>query len=345
MDRAPQGRRTKLFRSAPLVEVVEAASGAPVFWGVTAMKISNGEAVATPDRGWRVVRLVVATVLLIAATTKCYQCCTGPMLGHGLLSAKWFVICLVEAEWLGSLVLLTGILPKPAWAVALACFSTFTLVSLCKGLAGDASCGCFGRWELNPFLTATLDTAIVLSLLRWRPRGPFVISVRHVLVKAGTVLMIWFTIGLPAAYAMASYAPATLSEAGVISGDGRIVVLKPETWIGKRFPLLNYIDIGEELAKERQLVLLYHSDCPRCQAAIARFWKFSHELANRGDMRQIALIEVPPYESERLQPDFQNPRCLIGRLSDAKDWLVPTPLEVILDGAIVTQVRDGYDRT
>jgi hypothetical protein len=125
-----------------------------------------------PREGWHVVRVVVALVLLVAAATKCHQCCTGPIPGSGILSARWFVICLVEAEWLGSLglLLLAGILPKPAWAAALACFSAFALVSLGKGLAGEASCGCFGRWELNPFLTATTDAAIVASLLRWRPK-------------------------------------------------------------------------------------------------------------------------------------------------------------------------------
>jgi uncharacterized membrane protein len=154
-----------------------------------------------PSEGWHVVRVAAALVLFIAAATKCHQCCTGPIPGTGLFSAKWFVICLVGAEWFGSLVLLANILPKPSWAAALTCFSAFALVAMGKGLAGEASCHCFGRWEVNPFWTATMDVAIVVSLLRWRPRQVAADS-RQLFARATCVLVVWLAVGVPAALAM-----------------------------------------------------------------------------------------------------------------------------------------------
>lgn len=158
-----------------------------------------------PTEGWHLVRVVAALVLLTAALPKCHQCCTGPIPGTGILSARWFVICVVEAEWLGSLILLASILPKPSWAAALMCFGAFALVSLGKGLGGEASCGCFGRWQVNPFLTATLDLVIVVPLLRWRPTRRFSANFRQVFARAMCVLVICLTVGLPAAFAMSSY--------------------------------------------------------------------------------------------------------------------------------------------
>ena len=160
---------------------------------------------------------------------------------------------------------------EPTWAAALACFTLFTGVSFFKALSGYATCGCFGRVPVNPWYTAILDLTIVLSLLRWRPRGqerPFSVNLRQLPVQVAVVFAFWLVVGLPAGYAMGSYTPPTLSDTGVFIGDSKIVVLEPEMWIGKRFPLLDYIDIGGKLKDGNWLVLLYHYDCPKCREAI-----------------------------------------------------------------------------
>ena len=162
---------------------------------IAQMIVENDNCMAdvASNRGWHAVRILVALTLFVAAAGKCHQCCTGPIPGAGLFSARWFVICLVEAEWLGAVVLLACLLPKPAWAISLACFGAFTLVSLGKGLMGEASCGCYGRLiEVNPFLTAASDAAIVIALLRWRPKHSF-FSIR----RAVTVMAVWALVGIP----------------------------------------------------------------------------------------------------------------------------------------------------
>ena len=195
------------------------------------MESASAKKGAASDRGFHRLRIAVALVLLAAAAAKCHQYCTEPILGTGILSARWFLIGVVECESLFSLWLLAGILPKVTWTAALTCFSAFACVSLWKGLAGETTCQCFGAvLPLNPWYTATLDLAIVASLLRWRPREPlFAANIRQVLTRAVAVLVIWLSVGVPAAYAMGSYTDTTLSDAGEVIGNGKIVVLRPET--------------------------------------------------------------------------------------------------------------------
>ena len=249
------------------------------------------EATARSDHGYNRLRLVVALLLLTAAALKGYDLANGPVVGSGLLDSRWLLIGVVEMEILFGLWLLANILPKLTWAAALACFSLFTCVSLYKALSGYASCGCFGRVPVNPWYTATLDLGIVLSLLYWRPTGrgawfaigrttgwgpsrfsrndTGTVPLPHTAcVRVVGVLAAWLVVGLPAAYAMTSYTPTTLSDAGDVIGDGKVVVLEPEKWIGKRFPLLDYIDIGDRLKQGKWLVLLYHHDCPKCQTVV-----------------------------------------------------------------------------
>jgi hypothetical protein len=48
---------------------------------------------------------------------------------------------------------------------------------------------------------------------------------------------------------MGSYQPGYIPTLGMIAGDGNLVVLMPEEWIEKRFPLMKHIDVGSQLAK------------------------------------------------------------------------------------------------
>lgn len=319
------------------------------------VEISSGKTGAVPNRGWHVVRLVVALVLFVAAATKCHQYCTGPIPGTGLFSAKWFVICLVEAELLGSLglLLLAGVIPKPAWSAALACFSIFTFVSLAKGLMGEASCDCFGHPEMNPFLTATLDLAIVASLLYWRPKGASGAEICHRLTRVAVALVIWMAVGIPAGYAMTSCMTTILSDAGEIASDGKTVVLQPEKWSGKRFPLLPYIEdhsghsitklterpLQERLAEGKWLVLLYHNDCHKCQEVLRCLQRITREL----NVQQVALIEVPPYV-EHVEHSgtsrFTGITLLHARLANTREWFVECPIGLLLDKGVTVDFRN-----
>ncbi len=220
-------------------------------------------------RGYDALRVALAVLLLVAAGLKAHQLMSQPVFGTGLMESRWFLIAVVEFELLFGLWLLSGLLPHLTWLGALACFFAFACVSFCKVVSGAASCGCFGRVPVNPWFTTILDVAVLLALFRWRPllhgrrhfffpRGETIdcdgslrSNGKKPFVRAAVVLSAWLVLGVPAAMLMNTAHAAALSAGGKILGAGRIVVVEPKAWIGKRFPLLDYIDVGDELKKGR----------------------------------------------------------------------------------------------
>jgi uncharacterized membrane protein YphA (DoxX/SURF4 family) len=292
--------------------------------------------------GYDILRLALGILLLVTAGLKGYQLATEPTADTGLLDNRWFLIFVVEFELFFGLWLLSGLLPRLTWAASVACFALFTCISLYKALSGQATCGCFGKIEVNPWLTASFDFFIVLSLLYFRPtsQDPFFrIDIKQLRGRALVVLGIGFLFGVPAALSMGTYMPSTLSDAGSIIGNGKIVVLEPEKWSGKRFPLFDYIDIGDKLKEGEWLVLLYHHDCPKCQDVISdlvsgKFWEKGRVVQN-----QIALIEMPPFGDSNVVS--QNTQFTSGRLNTANDWFAETPVLLFLNKGVVVGRGEG----
>ncbi len=301
----------------------------------------------TPNRGYRLVRIGIAGLLLTASVLKCHQLATEPIIGSGLLDSRWLLMATVEFELFFGLWLLANVWAKPTWAAALACFGLFTCVSLCKAISGHATCGCFGRVAVNPWYTGTLDVTIVLSLLCWQPRESFFATRR-----ATAVVLLWLAVGVPAAYAMGSYADTTLSDAGEMIGDGKIVVLEPEKWEGKKFPLLPYIEdypccrqMGRHLVQEKLvqgdwIVVLYHYDCPDCRKLLVKYRGLLLSLGKGSAKPKIAMIELPPFDPEGRTALLTAGGCVLGRLSNRNDWFGVSPLEVYLNAGFVIQVKN-----
>jgi hypothetical protein len=193
--------------------------------------------------------------------------------------------------------------------------------------------------RVNPWYTTTLDVALVAALLRWRPNGLSDIKFRQLAKRTACVLLAWLSVGLPAAYAMGTYSDTILSDAGEVIGDGRIVVLEPETWIGKRFPLLDYIDIGDRLAEGRWFVLLYHNDCPDCRRAIRNL---SRKMTPGRDNPRVALIEVPPYGNANAKIRLSETSFVHGRLRDEREWFVVTPAHLELNAGKVVPTSPDH---
>jgi len=297
--------------------------------------------------GYNSLRVILGLVLLVAASLKTHQLATEPVLGTGLLDSRWLLIAVVEFELLLGLCLLANVWPRATWAVALSCFSLFTCVSLYKAVSGHTTCGCFGRVAINPWYTAALDLGVVILLLVWRPRGQELAvpgRLEPLPRRAIAVLTTWLCVGLAAGLAMGSYAETTLSEAGEIIGDGKIVVLKPETWVGKRFPLLLFIDdlprplkrgdspLRERLAAGDWIVVLVRRDCPKCQAQIPRCLELARGSVNDITTLNVAVVEISPRgDVSEFLPSGNAPNA-VGRLCDNKEWFVETPTYIMLQG-------------
>jgi hypothetical protein len=286
----------------------------------------------------------MAILLLTAAGLKAQQLMTKPVFGTGPLESRWFLIGVVEFELLFAFWLLSRFLPSRSegegddgltWLASLTLFSAFVCISLWKALGGEATCGCFGRFEVNPWYTTVMDSIFIAALIRFRPQSPqprrFPATFSP--LRLGSVVVIWALVGGPVGFAMACFQPATLSDVGSVIGDGNVVVLEPERWVGKQLPLLNYIDIGEQLTRGKWTVVFYRSGCPDCEAVLR---DYKQRASATVLTERVALVEVPPYGDSREGSGLPGPTFISGRLSDAREWFVKTPLQVKLTDGIVS---------
>ena len=176
-----------------------------------------------------------------------------------------------------------------------------------------------------------IDLGFLLALLACRPkgRGPWLSRGKVFALAAATVC-----VAVPSGIAMASPASATIVENGDIVGKSSFVFLEPEKWTGKRFPLLNHIDIGEELGKGKWIVVLYDHNCPHCQAAMPQYGIVSKELAKQNGAPRVVLVEVPPYDGT-LALSCNSSSCARGKLNNTREWFLEAPLELSLDNGVV----------
>jgi len=282
------------------------------------------------------VRIALALVLLTAAGLKGYQLATEPVLGGGLLESRWFLIAVVEFEILFGLWLLSGLAPGWTWRAAVLCFGAFAAVSACKALAGEPSCGCFGRVAVNPWYTFALDCVALGLLAAFRPRSiPRPAGCRWRL-PAWACAALMAGVGVPA-LALGSYPAASIAGDGFVE-SGRVVVLMPEAWKGKRFPLFEHIDVGDRLSTGRWLVVLYHLGCPKCRELIEEYRQLPSSACNG---LGVALVEVPELRPRGKHVRLDAMPALRGRLSDSRDWFVPTPTLLYLEDGTV---GDAFDR-
>ena len=241
--------------------------------------------------------------------------------------------------------LLSGLLKKAAWLAAISCFSLFSMITLYKGITGAESCGCFGKVHVNPWITLfAIDLPAVIALALFRPGLSFRLrvsflrkweSVKRLIAElltpapslgrfTITTCLILITLGVIAPILAFNEPPKITS---------RYEVLEPETWVGKRLPILEYIDIAESLKQGTWLILLYHYDCPDCAKAIPRYERIARDLAGNEGFLRIALIAVPPYGKG---PVSENSPCTLGRLAETKEWFITTPAVALLKHAQVT---------
>lgn len=293
-----------------------------------------------------VLRIVLGLVLLTAAILKGWQLATGPTPEKGLLTSRWFLVVGVEGEWLLSVWLLSGLYKRAVWWAAFGCFTLFASITLYKALSGEASCGCFGKVQINPWYTLAFDMAILGMLLFCSPRERDAGVVGHlsgVTRRGGWPLNILavgaLSAGVPIAIGIGGYKPASLTSAGQIIGETRVVVLEPEKWVGGRFPLLEHIDIGDQLAKGKWVVVLYQHDCSHCQEALSRYEELTRELIEDNSALRLALVELPPFAPTG--PALESTGTHKGHLTDRYDWFVQTPTEVVLTDGQVVQANEG----
>jgi len=293
--------------------------------------------------GFAQLRFIIAAILLVAAGLKAHQLASAPLppVVQGsvftpileLLSDRTFQMAVVVGEILFALVLIFGLAKSLMWLLTLLAFSAFALISVMKWIAGESSCGCFGVVTVAPWKTAAFDAAIVGLLLVFRERIDWsfpALDKRKVLA----VLVVWLALAVPATYWMLSLKQQPHATLGTefIGADGRIMILlEPETWIGKEFPLISRFaepEGAEILLRGTWDVLLVQPGCPECVTKIAEL--------EMGQRESVAIVVIPSGGTEKvLQSSF--PTFVFDRNNG---WFVETPRVVRLAEGICVAV-DG----
>ncbi|MDR2440798.1 MAG: DoxX family protein [Planctomycetaceae bacterium] len=301
------------------------------------------------ERCWLVIRFFVAAVLLIAAGLKAHQLITVPSLGVGLLHTRWFNILVVKFELFFGIWLIFGLLPKLTWLVSVGLFSTFLVVSIYKAsILRTTSCGCFGAVEVNPWLTTVMDLTIVLFLITCRSSGDF-FDWRKLLFQKTYNLKIsgrlaifiatWLCVAVPLTFLMVSAKFVVLSGDSKLSEFEKSITLEPNSWLGKKFPLLEYIEINDEfdlndLKSGEWTILLYHNDCLICQEILA---KLKNQQVNES-LEKLVILEIPDGKTYRENKITELNRVKTGSLKRDRNWFVQTPIWIVVNYGNVINV-------
>jgi len=275
-------------------------------------------------------------LLLCAALLKGHELLTLPVANKDLWSYRPFLIFQVEAELALGLWLLSGLWKRLAWWISLLCFGVFCGVTLYKAMTGAASCGCFGRIHIDPWITLlTIDVPAVLLLLLFpikKRRNP---QTQMRGCQRGYVFAMF----------MLLCALLGVTTAGLVMHEPQKVtaafeVLEPQTWTSQTLPILPHVDIAERLKQGNWLIMLFHHDCPDCARALPEFQQIAENFVGNEDTLQLALIEIPPYGYDA---DVQNSACLLGHMDASKKWLVVTPAVLLIThGRVHLAWEEGF---
>ncbi len=112
---------------------------------------------------------LVGFVLVAAGALKAAGALGAPSPGGDLWESQWLTALVAGFEIALGAGLLAGLGGRAVRRLTVGCFILFFCVSLDKALAGEASCGCFGRLTVPPWLTAILDGGLFLALTTLKP--------------------------------------------------------------------------------------------------------------------------------------------------------------------------------
>jgi len=281
----------------------------------------------------KIVMTIAGLVLIIASILKSHQLLTEPIMSKGFWESWLFFVIQIPLELGLGIWLVSWLFRKASWLLTLLAFGVFIGITLHKGLTGEASCGCFGRVHVNPWITLSLiDVPIFILLLIFRPKG------EKLLPPPWPTAKHFFGVAIPTFILLPSLLMVLIFNKPPEKTE-RYEVVRPQA-VEKtaderpQWPLLEHIDIADSLRSGIVVVLLYHYDCPGCGEAIPMYDRMSGEMAGSGI--RFAFIEIPPYGQSQNNPVPPATACLTGKLDTSKEWYIITPLVVLLqNGSIV----------
>jgi hypothetical protein len=286
----------------------------------------------------RVLNLAVAAILLTSASLKAHELASGPLPPGDIFQNRWLILAVVQWEFVLAAWLLSKVAKRAVWLALTATFTAFLSITLFRAISGESSCGCFGKVQVNPWITLCLDATILTLLIVLHPR--WVSAVRefwHVkrVLAAGLGAVIAGSI--VAIGCVRNDVPAGVPESAD-AGQQTLVVLNPSEWVGKEFPLGSYVTLDQPLMQGAWIAVLYHHDCEHCRLLLKNLGEQVRQHPPGPADPPMAAIEMPPFVKDGGVPPMAAAVAVLhqGRLSATRDWFGDTPIIVALrDGRVL----------
>jgi hypothetical protein len=254
------------------------------------------------------IRILIAGILLLAAVMKLRN---GSQEQHGRGLIQSF------GEAVLALWLISGVRPNLSVLIVFGTFAVFVVINGYEVVRETKSCGCFGTTAMAPGYTLAIDLGVMAILIASEVTAAF-------RVKRLATAAVFFAAVLALVYQTRKNSIAAVHGAGE-NTSVQIV----DGWVGKPLPMLDAIDIGNQIGRGRWIVTFYRADCTACHEAIERM-----QSAYKPGGTPHALIEV---SGASMANDLVSlPRGWIkGSLSGADGRTIATPITVTLQDGVV----------
>ncbi|MDR1923844.1 MAG: hypothetical protein LBQ66_05680 [Planctomycetaceae bacterium] len=297
---------------------------------------SDVESTTKQNLRWLFVRLFVATVLFVAASLKAHQLANVSVFGEGLLHARWFNTFIVEFELSFGIWLIFGMLPRPTRFATIGLFSVFAFVSFYKVLVREASCGCFGMIDVPPKLTLLFDVVIVTVLICFGHSTNFFTRSdsrdrKKFCVYLVSYIGVTVIVGVLVYGVIVSKTHYRLTEVGHVYETG-VVELYPTEWIGRVFPLRDYITNGHSLMHGSWTVMLVRSGCSKCESLVGGNLPDTIVRWNN----RVVYLDISGRSPIRLKEVDECRKSY--RLGSDVFWSATVPIALELDEGVVRKV-------
>jgi thiol-disulfide isomerase/thioredoxin len=285
-----------------------------------------------------IVMWIAGIVLLIASALKIHQLLTEPIISKGFWESWEFFLIQIPLELGLGIWLVCGLFRKAGWLIGLIAFGGFIGVTLYKGLTGAESCGCFGIVKVNPWITlSAIDVPIFILLAVFRPKG------QKLLPPPWPKPVHFFAIAIPTFILLPAIEYVLITNKPPLKTD-KYEVVDTNEWVTQKqnlWPMLEDIDIKQQLQSGLWVVLLYHCDCPDCAKAIPKYEEMYKSFKANENAINFAFIEMPPYGDEKQQLVSPDSEVARGKLNDIKKWFVQTPVVVVLHNGEALKAWQG----
>ena len=274
-----------------------------------------------------VTRVTAAVILVLAAAAKLVPTGASPIDRSATPIALDRVAIVATAEFLLAAWLISGRGSTRASQIATFTFSSFAGFSLGSALAGRASCGCFGPVAISPWTTFSLDAAVLILLLTFRP--PASADAPYPYVREPIAACVFVAIG----YVVFASTAGRNGPAQAV--DSRQNTIDADAWLGRALSETSAIATSEELDRGRWTVIFHRPGCHRCEATLAKYADVKRAPA-QSMFTSVIAVEVVSRDG---QSEERAPVPFVkGRLIDV--WpTVATPLVVQLEQGRVVQLK------